>query len=105
MKLLLDECVVTGLRRHLKGHQVITIAMAGWKGIRNGTLLTLAATAGYDAFIATDRGYQHQQNPGALPLPVVILLGKSNALRDLAPLVPRLLTELNNLRGGITIIS
>ena len=105
MKLLLDECVVTGLRRHLKGHQVVTIAMAGWKGIRNGALLTLAAGAGYQAFITTDRGYQHQQNITTLPLPVLILLGKSNALRDLLPLVPGLLSELSNPNAGITIIS
>ena len=62
MRILLDECVPTQLRRHLRPHNALTVTTAGWKGIKNGTLLALAAQAGFEAFITTDRGYEHQQN-------------------------------------------
>src|SRR5687768_15918755 len=102
MKLLLDECVPKGLRRHLRGHNAITVAKAGWNGIENGTLLRLAAADGFQAFITTDRGYEFQQNVSTLTIPVVILLSRSNALPDVLPLLPRLLSALMSLRGGIT---
>ena len=105
MKLLLDECVPTGLRRHLRPHNALTVAIAGWKGIKNGTLMKLAAGAGFEAFITTDRGYGHQQNVPALPLPIIILLGKKNSLPNLLPLLPKLMTVLGALPPGLTIIS
>jgi hypothetical protein len=105
MKLLLDECVPRNLRRHLRPHNALTVATAGWKGIRNGTLLTLAAGAAFEAFITTDRGYEHQQNLATLPLPVVILLAHSNALPDVLPLVPKLLNTLSALNPGVTKIA
>jgi hypothetical protein len=73
-------------------HNALTVTAAGWKGIKNGTLLTLAAGAGFEVFITTDRGYEHQQNRATLPLPVVILRARSNVLPDVLPLVPRLQT-------------
>lgn len=44
MRVLLDECVPRGLRAELPGHQVKTVAEAGWAGVKNGALLQLAAT-------------------------------------------------------------
>jgi hypothetical protein len=42
MRVLLDECVPRGLRSELSGHEVKTVAEAGWAGAKNGTLLRLA---------------------------------------------------------------
>ncbi len=105
MKLLLDECVPTGLRRHLRPHNTLTVATAGWKGIKNGTLLILAKGASFDTFITTDRGYEHQQNLATLPLPLVILRARSNALPDVLPLVPQLQKVLAAPMSGVTIIN
>src|SRR3954470_22616749 len=102
MKILLDECVPSGLRRHLRPHNALTVAMAGWKGIKNGTLMTLASGAGFEAFVSTDRGYAHQQNISTLPLPVLILLGKKNDLPHLLPLVPKLIATLASPQPGVT---
>ena len=44
MRVLLDEGVPRGLRAELPGHEVKTVAEAGWAGAKNGTLLQLAAT-------------------------------------------------------------
>lgn len=43
MRVLLDECVPRGLRAELPGHEVKTVAEAGWAGAKNGTLLELGA--------------------------------------------------------------
>jgi len=44
VRVLLDECVPRGLRDALPGHDVRTVAEAGWAGVKNGELLKLAAT-------------------------------------------------------------
>jgi len=43
MKLLLDECTPARLRFDFPGHQVFTIEQAGFKGLKNGTLLRKAS--------------------------------------------------------------
>jgi uncharacterized protein DUF5615 len=98
MKILLDECVVQELRRHLVGHAVFTVGYVGWSGVQNGQLLDLAASEGFEAIITTDRNIPYQQNPSLLPLAIVVLLAESNDIEDLAKLVPELLRELSDLR-------
>ena len=105
MKLLLDECVPSPLRRQLRGHNVRTTVQCGWSGIRNSMLLKLAAADGFQVFITTDRGFEHQQNPASLPLPIIILIGKSNDINDLVPLVPQVIAALGSLPAGITRIT
>ena len=67
----------------------------GWAGTGNGRLLALAASEGFDAVIAVDRGIEHQQNLDALPIPVVIMLAARNRLAELLPLVPRVADVLS----------
>jgi hypothetical protein len=61
----------------------------GWSGVKNGKLLALAAT-GFDAFITVDKNMPYQQNPSTLPIALVVLDARSNALHALLPLLPRL---------------
>ena len=93
MRLLLDESVPSRLRRSLTDHSVRTVVEAGWSGIKNGKLLTLAA-AEFDAFITVGKNLSFQQNLEKLPIAVVVLDAVSNELSVLAPLVPALLREL-----------
>jgi len=53
MRLLLDECVPARLRRALPSHDVSTVVVEGWSGVKNGKLLALAAQR-FDAFITVD---------------------------------------------------
>jgi hypothetical protein len=62
----------------------------GWTGIRNGDLLKLAAN-GFDVFLTADQTLEHQQNLGALPIAVVILVAPTNRIESLQPLGPALL--------------
>jgi predicted nuclease of predicted toxin-antitoxin system len=61
MRVLLDECVPRALRRELPGHNVKTVAEAGWAGVKNGELLQLAANE-FDVFLTIDRNLEYQQN-------------------------------------------
>jgi predicted nuclease of predicted toxin-antitoxin system len=88
MRLLLDECVPARLRRALPSHQVSTVVIGGWSGIKNGKLLALAA-ASFD-FVTLDKNLPYQQNTTALPNSVLVLDAVSNALPYLLPLVPAL---------------
>ncbi|MFL6676232.1 MAG: DUF5615 family PIN-like protein [Massilia sp.] len=89
MRLLLDESVPVGLRRHLPAHVVSTVGEMGWAGTTNGALLALAAHR-FDALITVDKNLRHQQNLKSLPLAVVVLSAKANTLRALVPLTAKL---------------
>lgn len=92
MKLLLDENLPHRLRPLLSGHDVFTVAYMKWTGIENGELLQLAAQHGFDALITKDNGMPYEQNTATLPCAVVILEAPSNALDDIQPLVPQMLS-------------
>jgi predicted nuclease of predicted toxin-antitoxin system len=62
VKILLDECVHVQVRNALTEHEVSTVQMQGWKGIKNGELLAVAEAAGFCLFILADKNLRHQQN-------------------------------------------
>ena len=67
----------------------------GWAGSGNGELLRLAEANGFDALVTVDRGFEHQQNPDDLPIPVVIVIAVRSRLADLRPLVPNIVAVLS----------
>ena len=93
MRLLLDESLPWRLARLLEGHDVTSVQRMGWSSLKNGTLLRVASTA-FDALITADQNLPYQQNLAALPLAVFVLVSRSTAFTDLAPLVPELLQHL-----------
>ena len=99
MKILLDECVPKRLRVSLPGHTVETVTEAGWSGIKNGDLLTRAASR-FDVFITVDSNLRFQQHLPRFAIAVVLLSAPSNKLASLAPLAPRILAVLPALRPG-----
>lgn len=98
MKVLLDENVPFDLRRLLVGHDVATVAFMRWKGLRNGVLMTRAATEGFEVLVTRDGNIPAQHNRATLPLALVILVAKSNDMEDIEPLVPALLSVLTSLK-------
>ena len=84
------------LSRALAGQTVSTVVDAGWSGVKNGKLLSLAAGQ-FDVFVTADRNLHYQQNLAALPLTVVLLIAHDNRLPTLLPLVPELLVCLAKL--------
>lgn len=59
MKILLDECVDRRFAKEITRHEVVTVSQAGWAGIKNGELLTLAQEQ-FDVFVTVDRNLSFQ---------------------------------------------
>jgi hypothetical protein len=99
MRILLDECLPRRLKDDLPEHDVLTVPDAGWRGRKNGDLLTLAAGR-FDAFITVDTGIEYQQNLASLAVGVIALRARSNRIEDLRPLMPRVRQALATLGPG-----
>ena len=100
MRVLLDECVPKRFARLLVGHTVRTVPQEGLSGKKNGELLGLMVAAGFQVFVTVDQGIPYQQNLVSSGVAVVILIGASNQLADLAPLAPDVLNQLVTIQAG-----
>ena len=104
MRVLLDECVPRALRKELHGHDVKTVAEAGWAGVKNGALLQLAATA-FDVVLTVDRNLEYLQNLAGAELAVIVVVASSNDIEVLRPLMPAVLERLSTAPPrGITYV-
>lgn len=99
MRVLLDECVPRALRRELPGHEVKTVAEAGWAGVKNGQLLKLAATQ-FDILLTVDRNLEYQQNFAGLTLAVIVIHASTNDVAMLRPLMPEVLAAMAEAKPG-----
>ena len=100
MRILLDENVDRRLKGDLtRGHEVVTVAEAGWAGKKNGELLRLAENR-FDVLLSTDKGIPYQQNVSRFDLAVVLLRARSNAYEDLAPLMDEVNGKLEQVQPG-----
>ena len=99
MRVLLDECIDRRLARDISGHDVKTVPQMGWATIKNGELLALAERA-FDVFVTVDRNLSFQQHLPRYDIAVIILHARSNRLKDLRPLVPKLLERLPTAKRG-----
>ncbi len=99
MKVLLDECIDRRLARDIAGHEVKTVPQMGWATIKNGELLTLAEKD-FEVFVTVDRNLSFQQNLPKYNVAVIVLRARSNRLRDLRPLVSKLLELLPTAKRG-----
>jgi hypothetical protein len=105
LRILIDECVPRALKRHLRAHDVLTVAEAGFAGLKNGQLLR-RAEGNFDTFVTTDKSLQYQQNLSASSMAFVLLRAVSNDIADLEPLVPELLRRLPEAaRGTLTVVA
>lgn len=101
MRILLDECMPKLLKKDIIGHYVATVNEMGWSGMKNGSLLNVAAMQ-FDILLTVDRGIEHQQNMQGRQLALVVL-DAPNKLRLLRPLMPALLVALENIQPGAII--
>jgi len=99
MRVLLDECVPRGLRAELPGHEVKTVAEAGWAGVKNGGLLQLAATR-FDVLLTVDRKLECQQSFSGLTIAVIVVEAPSNDIAVLRPLMSAVRETLPNAKPG-----
>jgi len=100
MKILLDECIPRKLKHSLPDHECHTVPEAGLAGKKNGSLLDLAESAGFQIFVTMDKGLEYEQNLAGRSIAILILRSKSNRLADLFPFVPELLRAVRQARTG-----
>ncbi len=96
MRILLDESVPWRLGRHLTGHSFTSVQKHGLASIKNGKLLALAASD-FDVLLTADKGMEYQQNPGTLPVAILVVRARSNRMDDLLLAVPAILKALEAL--------
>ena len=81
MRILLDENLPHGLRTLLPDHEVWTVDYAGWKGLRNGELLSTAAAAGVEVLLTVDTGLGNEWRGAEPPLLIVLMRARGNAIQ------------------------
>ena len=100
MRLLLDECVPRRFLRDLSGLDASHVLDEQWSGKTNGELLELLATEGFTVFVTVDQRLPFQQNVSQAAVAVIVLIAKSNRLKDLRPLVNQLRAQLESVVPG-----
>ena len=100
MKILLDHCIDWRLKRLLPSHEVKTAQELGWDKLKNGKLLAAAGANSFLSMLTVDQNLKSEQNLLHLPISVVVLIAKSNRIRDLQPLIPFVELELPSLKIG-----
>ena len=100
MRILLDENLNWRLERFQPGHEVRSVPLLGWAGLKNGRLLQRAADEGFDVLLTMDGSMTSQQNLSTIKLAVIALRAVSNRLEDTSPLMPEVLALLPTLQPG-----
>jgi hypothetical protein len=100
MRLLLDECVPRPLLRDLTGHDAHHVVDMGWSSKRNGELLKLMVAERFEALFTVDQNLPFQQNVRASGMAVVVAMARTNRVKELRPLMPRVLDALRDVKAG-----
>jgi hypothetical protein len=105
VKILLDENLDWRLRKDLPGHQVESVPLIGWAGLKNGALLAKAENQ-FDVLLTMDGSIGFQQNIPRFKIAVIALKARSNRLADTRPLMSTVLSVLPTAKPGtITVVS
>ena len=88
------------IKRELVGHDVHHVVDMGWSSKRNGELLVLMRQESFEAFLTVDRNLEFQQNLRASGVGVVLVLARTNRLKELRPLVPTMLDAIAKVTPG-----
>ena len=100
MRLLLDECVPRPLLRDLVGHDAHHVVDLGWSSKRNGELLKLMLAEKFAALLTVDQNIPFQQNLRTSGISVVVVVAHTNRVKELRPLIPRVLEALSSVKPG-----
>jgi hypothetical protein len=72
----------------------------GWGSKRNSELLALMLAGGFNAFVTVDQNLEFQQNIRASGIAVIVILARSNRLKELRPLATAALEALGRIKPG-----
>ena len=77
MKVLFDQGTPVPLRTHFTSHHVLTAYELGWATLKNGELLAVAGSNGFEVFVTTDANLAYQQNLSYRKIAIVVLSSTS----------------------------
>jgi hypothetical protein len=97
MKVLLDECTPSIVKKRLQHRDIRTVQEMGWSGVKNGDLLT-AAEGRFVVFITTDKNLRHQQNLTRRGFATMLL--PTNQVPVVERLIPVIDSALDALQAG-----
>ena len=100
MKILLDHNMWPGLWSHLQRHEVESAIRRGWQEIRNGELIRLAESDGFEAILTFDRRFVEELGGEEFHLRILILRRKSQNRSRLIRVVPDILATLDRMSPG-----
>jgi hypothetical protein len=100
MRILLDECLPRKLKNGFPSYECRTVPEAGIAGTRNGLLLSLAESRGFDVFLTMDKGLEYEQNLRGRRIAIIVFRARSNRLVDLLPYVPACVSVLSTIAPG-----
>jgi Domain of unknown function (DUF5615) len=96
MRILLDECLAWPMRHLMRGHECTSAQKRGWKGIKNGELLQLAA-GDFDLLITSDQNIRYQQN--LLSSTIAVLELSTNDLRRIRAAAVMIQSEILTIKA------
>ena len=100
MRLLLDKNITWDLRPYLlQYHEAISSGYLRWDRLPDDQMLERARDD-FDALITCDQDIPRDQDITGADVAAVVLAAKTNSIRDLAPLVPRILSALETIQRG-----
>ena len=102
MRILVDECVPSGVKAAFGGHIVKSVTETRWRSSKDGPLLALAQDE-FDVFVTIDRSLEHQQNLARLKLGFVVVRVPSNELAYYLPLFEQLRIAAESVQKGAII--
>ena len=68
----------------------------GWSGVKNGNLLNLCVSSGFDLLLTIDKNMQYQQSLDKYPITVVVLDSLSSKLEELIQFIPSFMALVNS---------
>jgi hypothetical protein len=77
LRVLFDQGTPNPLRKFLADHDVATARERGWSTLKNGDLLDVIESEGYDLLVTTDTNLKHQQNVTGRGFGIVVLRSTS----------------------------
>jgi predicted nuclease of predicted toxin-antitoxin system len=101
MRVLIDECAPSALKRFLEqpDHDCRTVQEMGWSGKQNGDLLELAESR-FDVLITLDTNLRYQQNLTQRKIAIVMIRAHSNRLTEISRLFPLCAQTLDEIKPG-----
>ena len=97
MKILLDECVTKRLKPYLAEYEVFTVTEMKWNGIKNGELMELCVSNGFDLLLTIDKNLMFQQNVSKVKLTIAILNSISSKIEELVLFMPSFKAQADSL--------